>query len=231
MKDWPQIKTGKNNFAFIGEAGGGKSEIAINFARLLSERGDKPVHFFDLDMTKPLFRSRDLVSELAEMGVILHYEEQFMDAPTTTGGVSRVLRDDACYAVLDVGGDHIGARSIGGYAPLLNCQQDTAVYYVINSYRPWSADLEHIDRVMAETLGVSHIRPDNLRLVGNPNLGTGTTSADVIKGIMRLRETVKPYMGFEFFCVREQLCRQIKDHLACPILPIRLYLSYPWSGE
>jgi len=42
-----------HNFVFLGEAGSGKSEIAISFAKALAKAGDKPVHFFDLDMTKP----------------------------------------------------------------------------------------------------------------------------------------------------------------------------------
>ena len=40
-----------HNFVFLGEAGSGKSEIAISFARALAGEGMRPVHFFDLDMT------------------------------------------------------------------------------------------------------------------------------------------------------------------------------------
>ena len=152
------------NFVFLGEAGGGKSEIALNVAQALAETGDKPVHFFDLDMTKPLFRSRDQHSMLEEFGVEVHYEEQFMDAPTLTGGVRRLLNDQGCYTVLDVGGDYIGARSIGGYAPLLN-RDGTTIYYVINPFRPWSATLEHIDKVLGETLGVSHVELARLQYI------------------------------------------------------------------
>ena len=47
-----------NSVVFLGEAGCGKSEIAVNLALRLAA-GERPVHFFDLDMTKPLFRSRD----------------------------------------------------------------------------------------------------------------------------------------------------------------------------
>ena len=162
--------TSSSNVVFLGEAGSGKSEIALNFAQALAELGGKPVHFFDLDMTKPLFRSRDRREALEALGVEVHYEAQFMDAPTLTGGVRQRLNDPHCCAVLDVGGDYIGARSIGGYAPLLN-RDGTTVYYVINPFRPWSATLEHIDQVLGETLGVSHVELARLRLVGNPNLG------------------------------------------------------------
>lgn len=146
-----------HNFVFIGGAGSGKSEIAINFALSLLACGGKPVHFYDLDMTKPLFRSRDQSRSLSQAGIRFHFEEQFYDAPTVAGGVNRLLRDESCYTVLDVGGDFIGARAIGGYAPMLN-RPETAVYYVINPYRPWSASVRHIDRVLAEMLQVSHIR-------------------------------------------------------------------------
>ena len=59
--------TSSSNVVFLGEAGSGKSEIALNFAQALAELGGKPVHFFDLDMTKPLFRSRDRREALEEM--------------------------------------------------------------------------------------------------------------------------------------------------------------------
>ena len=53
----------ERNFVFVGEAGSGKSEVAMTFARKLAERSPLPVHFFDLDMTKPLFRSRDAAAK------------------------------------------------------------------------------------------------------------------------------------------------------------------------
>ena len=43
---------------FLGEAGCGKSEIAVQLALELAAQG-RAVHFFDLDQTKPLMRSRD----------------------------------------------------------------------------------------------------------------------------------------------------------------------------
>lgn len=217
------------NFVFLGEAGSGKSEIAINLARLLLERGDAPVHFFDLDMTKPLFRSRDHVAELSALGMGFHYEEQFMDAPTTSGGVSRLLRDGGCCTVLDVGGDYIGARSIGGYAPLLN-RPETAIYYVMNPFRPWSMTLAHIDRVLGETLGVSHLQLNRVRLVGNPNLGPATAAGDVLSGRRTLLETVGPYKGFDFFCVWEALYSRVREGCPGPLLPLTLHLTYPWES-
>ena len=218
------------NFVFLGEAGCGKSELALNLARLLAGRGGLPVHFFDLDMTKPLFRSRDRAAALEGMGVQVHFEEQFMDAPTLTGGVSRLLRDPEVLTVLDVGGDYIGARSVGGYAPLLN-RADTAVLYVINPFRPWSMTLEHIDRVLGETLGVSHVRLDRLRLVGNPNLGPATTPEDVLAGAQSLVEMVGPYKPVDFLCLRADLLEAVRPRSALPLFPMELQLTYPWAED
>ena len=105
------------NFVLLGEAGSGKSEIALNLAAHLAQCQPLPVHFFDLDMTKPLFRSRDLAEEMEALGVHFHFEKQFMDAPTQVGGVNRLLRDPKCCVVMDVGGDDIGARAVGADVP------------------------------------------------------------------------------------------------------------------
>lgn len=86
-----ELLKNKKNFVFVGEAGSGKSEIAINFAIQLARLSDKPVHFFDVDQTKPLFRSRDVKEKLQEENVTFHYEEQFFDAPTIVGGVRRAF--------------------------------------------------------------------------------------------------------------------------------------------
>lgn len=221
------LAEGNHNFVFIGEAGSGKSEVAINFALSLLKKGDKEVHFYDLDMTKPLFRSRDQAGFLTEQNIIFHFEDQFYDAPTVVGGVNRLLRDRDCYTVLDVGGDYIGARSIGGYAPLLNAP-GTIVWYVINPYRPWSLDIDHIDKVLAETLGVSHVHLDKLRILGNPNLGPDTTAADVVKGAEKLTEMVGPYKPIDFFCAMDALTGELEGALPGPLFPIRLYLTYEW---
>lgn len=229
MLDFGSVAGGQTNFVFIGEAGSGKSELAIHAALALLAEGDRPVHFFDLDMTKPLFRSRDLREQLEEAGICFHYEEQFMDAPTVVGGVNRLLREDGCYVVMDVGGDYMGARSIGGYAPLLN-QEGTGIYYVINPYRPWSLSMENIDQVLAQILGVSHIQLERLHLIGNPNLGAITTAQDVVDGERRLLSTVGEFAQVEFLCVSQALCMEVEERLSLPVLSIALHLNYPWEG-
>ncbi len=217
----------RNNFVFLGEAGSGKSEIAINFAQILARHGGRPVHFFDLDMTKPLFRSRDAGAELEQAGVTVHYQEQFMDAPTLVGGVSPMLRDENSLVVLDVGGDHIGARSIGGFAPQLN-RPSTAVFYVINAYRPWSDTIEHINGTLGKILGMSHVNLTQLSLVANPNNGPSTTLDEVVDGYHKTDSLVGEYLPLSFACAREELAGEAAKRLPIPVFPLRLALTYPW---
>lgn len=227
--DWLEDIIGKkyNNFIFIGEAGSGKSEIAINLARYLKLQGDKPVHLFDMDMTKPLFRSRDIQNKVRDMGIELHFQRQFMDAPTLVGGVRHLFKDAGKYTVIDVGGDYIGARSIGGFAPLVN-NADTIVYYVMNVFRPWSSDLKRIDRVLGEILGVSHIQLENVHLISNPNIGPETTVADALAGNYKLMKMVALYKQPDFVCVKAELAEAVKTKMKLPVMPVQLFLKYPW---
>ena len=66
---------------FLGEAGCGKSELAVHLALELAEQG-REVHFFDLDQTKPLMRSRDAEALLTGAGITVHFQQQYADAPT-----------------------------------------------------------------------------------------------------------------------------------------------------
>ena len=183
-------------------------------------------------MTKPLFRSRDAGGSLERAGVTVHYQEQFMDAPTLVGGVAPTLRDESRLTVLDVGGDYIGARSIGGFAPQLN-QPSTSVFYVINAYRPWSDTIEHIDGTLGKILGVSHVKLTQLFLVANPSNGASTTLDEVVEGCRRTDALVGEYLPLSFACVREELAGEAARALSLPVFPLELTLTYPWldSGE
>lgn len=218
----------KSNFIFVGEAGSGKSEIAINFAKYRIDLGEKPVHFFDMDMTKPLFRSRDVQSEIENMGIVFHHQEQFFDAPTLVGGVNRLLKDDSCYVVMDVGGNDIGARAIGGFAPKVN-HDNTLVYYVLNAFRPWSGKLDHIDGTLSSILQISHIKFDKVRMISNPNNGITTTVEEVLEGNLKMLEMIGPLIDIEFTCVNDLLYDEIKSKTDIPLMPIHLYLTYPWN--
>ena len=133
---------------FLGEAGCGKSELAVQWALTAAERR-RDVHFFDLDQTKPLLRSRDAAALLEGAGVTVHFEQQCADAPTQVGGLVPLLLDKSKSVILDVGGNDTGARLIGGYAHLL---KSADAWFVVNPYRPWSGTVAHIDGTLSAVL-------------------------------------------------------------------------------
>ena len=133
-KTFEQLMDEKKNFVFIGEAGSGKSEIVLNIANKLAEKTGKQVDLFDLDQTKPLYRSRDMQQDFAKRGVNIIYQEQYLDAPVMVGGVRVSLISDH-YTLLDIGGGHQASKFAGAYSDLLG-KDDAVPVYIVNPYRP-----------------------------------------------------------------------------------------------
>lgn len=215
----------KKNFVLLGESGSGKSEIAVNLACVLSKQSPdgKEVHFFDLDQTKPLFRSRDVKELLEREGVIVHFEQQFLDTPTIVGGVEPCLKEEKCYTILDVGGNHTGARMIGRFSRLLN-QEDTEVCFVINPYRPWSKDVKSIDQTLSSILQVSSIR--KVTIISNPNLGSTTKVQEILEGHQNVLNMIQEFLPVRYLCVREDLCEEIRKKTDTLVLPLKLRMQY-----
>ena len=138
------------------------------------------------------------------------------------GGVREHLADPGSIVILDVGGNHQGARMIGGFAPFLN-RGETANYFVINPYRPWSREVLGIDGTLSEILKVSHIQ--KVDILSNPNVGADTTAEEAATGDARLREMIGEYVEVGPICVREQLAKEIEQNTGCAVIPLRLYLK------
>ena len=225
------VKSGKTNFILIGEAGCGKSEISLNLAKYFADTQKKDVHLFDMDMTKPLFRSRDLMNSEEFAGIHFHFEEQFYDAPTVTGGIRKLMNDPDSIVVMDVGGDDIGARSIGGF--MMGADKEAlCVMYVLNYYRPFCRDIEHINQFLSEILMVSRLTFDDVHFIDNPNAGITTTLEEVITGAEKMNELISTYRPIEMLCIREDMVdeltelNKLQDRSA--VIPLHLFLTYEW---
>lgn len=214
----------QQNTVFLGEAGCGKSELAVHLALELASQG-QAVHFFDLDQTKPLMRSRDTKELLEAAGVAVHFQQQCADAPTQVGGLIPLLLDESKSVILDVGGNDTGAKLIGGYAHLL---KNADVWFVVNPYRPWSATTEHIDGTLSAILRASRLKMPRFLL--NPNLGGDTTLAEYLDGIRQGLETLSPYVAVEAAAVPAALYEQARTETPLPLIPITSHISVPEAG-
>lgn len=221
-KTFTELMNEKKNFVFIGEAGSGKSEITLNIANKLAQQGDRQVELFDLDQTKPLYRSRDMQKDFAERGITINYQDQYLDAPVMVGGVRVSLVSDN-FTLLDIGGGHQAAKFAGAYSDLLG-KDDSVPVYIINPYRPWTKSVDAIDDTMRHILG--SMRLDHIYVLANPNLGFATTADEFLDGLKKTDELFEGYTTINSACVRKDLYDEVKDKTDKNLIPIDLFLSY-----
>ena len=214
----------KKNFVFIGEAGSGKSEIVLNIANKLAQEAGRPVDLFDLDQTKPLYRSRDMKEDFAERGVTIHYQDQYLDAPVMVGGVRVSLVSDN-YTLLDIGGGHQAAKFAGAYSDLLS-KDDAVPVYIINPYRPWTKSVDAIDGTMSHILG--SMRLDHIYILANPNLGYATTVDEFTEGLEKTDALLEGFTTVNSACVRRDIYEEAKARTDKTLVPIDLFLTYSW---
>ena len=214
----------KKNFVFIGEAGSGKSEIVLNIANKLAQETGRPVDLFDLDQTKPLYRSRDMKEDFAGRGVTIHYQDQYLDAPVMVGGVRVSLVSDN-YTLLDIGGGHQAAKFAGAYSDLLS-KDDAVPVYIINPYRPWTKSVDAIDGTMSHILG--SMRLDHIYILANPNLGYATTVDEFTEGLEKTDALLEGFTTVNSACVRRDIYEEAKARTDKTLVPIDLFLTYSW---
>lgn len=158
---------------FIGAYGSGKSEIAVNYALALKAAGH-PVVLADLDIINPFYRSADAEKILTQAGIELIkplYANTNVDVPALPGAVFSLFDRLDRYAVLDIGGEDLGARvlsSLKNRFPDESSEAHAQVFFVINTCRPFTATAEQIAE-MAETLmGASNMKISGM--INNTNL-------------------------------------------------------------
>ncbi len=129
---------------FVGAYGSGKSEVSVNFAFWLRGLGHQ-VSLCDLDIINPYFRSADARQLVTGRGIRLIapvFAGSNIDVPAVPAELGSVFLSDD-FAVLDIGGEDMGARVLGTIRHKL-AADDHAVYMVVNTCRPFTATSEQI---------------------------------------------------------------------------------------
>lgn len=210
------------NYVFIGGSGSGKSEVAINFALMLTKKSNKEIYFFDMDQTKPLFRSREAKDILIKNHIVFHSGEQLLDTPVVPHGVYDSLRNENSNVILDLGGNVIGALTAGQFSEIIN-KSNTVVFYVFNCYRPFSAVKKNILEDISRIKAAAQIR--NVSIVSNPNFGRATTLEDVLAGYEKTCSLFKnSKYEVSLLCVPEWLYDTVKQYGLTAIMRITPYI-------
>lgn len=168
---------------FCGHYGSGKTNIAVNYAKLIRSHGHE-VCIADLDIVNPYFRTKDSEEELAKEGIkliSLPYANSNVDLPSLPSEAYGLVQRYDRYAVFDIGGDDRGAYALGRYSPYILEENNFDMFFVANFYRPLTRTPDEAYSVMQEIQAVCSIPFTGI--INNSNLGEETMAADVEKTI------------------------------------------------
>ncbi len=164
---------------FLGHYGSGKTNIALNYAFFLKEKGLN-VSIADLDIVNPYFRTKDSEDELAEAGielVALPFAGTNVDLPSLPAETyGLVMRNDK-HVILDIGGDDRGAYALGRFTPYILEENDYEMFFVVNFYRPLTRNAVEAFEVFNEIEDAAHMKFTGI--INNSNLGEITSAEDI----------------------------------------------------
>lgn len=196
---------------FAGHYGSGKTNIAVNYAEYLKNKGYSVV-IADLDIVNPYFRTKDSIERLKEKEIELispEYANTNVDLPALPSEIYGVVQNRSRHAVLDIGGDDRGAYALGRFAPYILEENDYEMIYVANFSRPLTRTAEDAIEVMREIELAGGIK--FTAIVNNTNLGQETTIETVLNSsheAQRLSElSGLPLM---FTSVEESVAKRLK---------------------
>lgn len=212
----------------IGHYGSGKTEFAVNYALKLAKEGRK-VALADLDVVNPYFRSREKAIDLENQGIKVissYVTGSGSDLPSITGDVLGPLQDESWDVVLDVGGDAVGARTLGRYREYFTADAYD-MFCVVNSNRPETQGVEGVLKHIASIEGTARARVTGL--VNNTHLLRYTTLEEILKGQELCREVSQRLnIPIKYIGVLESLVEQIPPGLEGEILPIQMIMREDW---
>ncbi len=216
---------------FAGHYGSGKTNIAVNYALMLSKMGNK-TSIADIDIVNPYFRTKDSERILGEAGIRLissPYANSNVDTPALPADTYSIFADKSLHAVIDVGGDDRGALALGRYVPSIMEEGNYEMLYVINKYRYLTADAQGTLEVMREIEDAAGIKFTGL--VNNSNLGEETTEETVLNSVAYAEEIAKlTGLKIKMTTVKRDLYNSLSDKIE-NVQPIDLYVRQSWLRE
>ena len=213
----------------VGNYGSGKTEVSINLAVTERQTG-KTVQVADLDLVNPYFRTREARKQLQLLDIdVILPQEQYMkaDLPILSPGVAAMIRTKDILAILDAGGDGVGATVLAALAePLKNRQ--TKVLQVVNPFRPYTDTLEGCERIRIEIETTAKMKITGI--ISNANMMHETTIDHIHQGYAFVAKLAdQSGLPIEFITIPDTV-RKTNDmtQFSCPLLTIKRQLVPPW---
>ena len=217
----------------LGDYGSGKTEVAVNLAlSLAAAEGPGKISIADLDLVNPYFRCREAQAPMEAAGIdVLMPKEghQFADLPILLPGVKGLLQKSAGdgRAILDVGGDEVGARVLSALGPVLDPARH-GVWFVVNMNRPFCDTAAGCLSVIEGVEAAASMKISGL--VSNTHLMDETTAEMVAEGAALSREVARQLgVPLELVAAMEEHIPALDpERLGAPLLPMRRIMVPPW---
>jgi hypothetical protein len=215
----------------VGNYGSGKTEVAINLAMDQRRKG-RGVRVADLDLVNPYFRTREARNVLTALGVeMILPAPQFLqaDLPILVPQVAGLIRQPGDLAILDVGGDDVGATVLAALSDVLRASAHlVSMLQVVNPLRPNTDSIEGCLKMRAAIEASARMAVAGW--IGNAHL-LENTAADQIVEHYRFMQDLAQASGLPlvFITAVPWLVSQVAEaNVECPILPIYRQLVPPW---
>ena len=221
---------------FAGHYGSGKTNIALNYARMLKRAGET-VAIADLDIVNPYFRTKDSAANLQAEGIDLivsDFANSNVDFPALpreiyalTAPVEQSEQSNnraIPRVVIDVGGDDRGALALGRYVPDIKQEGDYEMLAVVNASRPLTRTPQDAVEVLRE-IEAACLLPFT-GIVNNTNLGQQTT-ADTVLGSRAYADEIAALMGVpvRFTCATTAIVVELEGKVE-NLLPLEIQKLY-----
>lgn len=207
-----------------GHYGSGKSEFSVNLA--IRKQVD---YLIDLDIVNPYFRSREaeVILEQNNVTMISSGLKNALgsDLPFISGDVFLPFRNKSKRAILDLGGDPIGARLVRQFSNDIQFDE-VDLLLCINIYREKTSTVEGIIQMIHQIEGSGGLRVTGL--INNSNFLKETSIEDVLKGQEIVQQVSKKLSLPILYTGIYDKVDYHKSHFVGEVIPLKLYLRKNW---
>lgn len=208
-----------------GHYGCGKTNLSLNIAADIAAQGKK-VSLVDLDIVNPYFRSSDYRNVAENAGVRLiapGYAGSTLDSPALPAEIFSVFDSDG-YVIFDVGGDDVGATALGRFAPKIS-RIDYDMLYVVNKYRPITADSASAAELLGEIEAASRLKATGV--INNSHLMHLTTAETIRESLPYAGQTAEELnLPLRFTTAPESVSGELGD--VDNLYEVKIYVKTPW---